>query len=163
MKKISRIIIPALLLLSFIAPACGEFEEIDLPEKIVLPKEGGKLYIYSKSGIYGISLDNAGVITTDRRYHYGDREPPLSLDTLTSGWLKVVNPRTCRNEFYFIAEHDRPAPHHLPQRHGNELQLQSHGRARQIIPPSQGQAAACLEITKKIVTLWAKAFTGKNG
>lgn len=51
MKKISRIIIPALLLLSFIAPACGEFEEIDLPEKIVLPKEGGKLYIYSKSGI----------------------------------------------------------------------------------------------------------------
>ena len=127
MKKISRIIIPALLLLSFIAPACGEFEEIDLPEKIVLPKEGGKLYIYSKSGIYGISLDNAGVITTDRRYHYGDREPPLSLDTLTSGWLKVVN------------------------------------RARQIIPPSQGQAAACLEITKKIVTLWAKAFTGKNG
>lgn len=104
MKKISRITIPALLLLSFIAPACGEFEEIDLPEKIVLPKEGGKLYIYSKSGIYGISLDNAGVITTDRRYHYGDREPPLSLDTLTSGWLKVVNPRTCRNEFYFIAE-----------------------------------------------------------
>lgn len=105
MKKLKHILL--LLVTLCLLYSCGEFEEINLPDKIKIPREGGVVHIRNTDGIYGIGLENTdGEEAWDRRYRFPpDYELPPSFDTITCDWLKLVQPWDGDHcDFYFIAE-----------------------------------------------------------